>query len=1410
MNFLPHWAMFIAYGVIVLLVALFIAFKGIKRGVKFIILGLILIAASYLAYLGVQIAMWDTDEIIDFAIRWGPTVLFTLIIMTATFVGAKRGLRKSLILALHSVCACGVSVAFFFIVTSVKETDAGILNFINFFAGESGLQRLLGVDESLKSFKEVLAAAIATAFDPASDLGILIAENTAYLYTIVDMSFKLVFALLSLLIYFSLIFILYIIYHLCYSQRKYKRIKTAEFKNGTTDRSYKKRHIGGGVVGLVRGVAVGLLSLSFLGSVFFMVAGGVGKDGEDYDFGDDNVNYFYSIYRSIEGYGSQGVFKILNSLTDASATPYYLFAADLVFSGELNDAEFDVSGNISLRDEIGAFTGFARDAMELLMKYGAEEIQGVIGGEVTENAFDSVIEVMQREGFRTEFDALIDAFDAKTYIINLSMSLINSVIANIDEMSFSSSVGEDEKEFLKVVFKKGYLSPSIPDERAIIEQTGLDTVQGDKVRPYITVNKILNKQDIKILLNIVLSAIAGNETGDTVTLIQRLVSEFEKLTILNTERKEEINPVFGRVYCLCENKYLTAEGADGVTYEEIVTENIDWLDEINTLLDISGDALDLYGAVSEQEGETLDLIFYLFDEREGDYENNMRAYDRICNALSDSKVLGKVMTTSYLHGLITGALKGIAENIYLPENISYNNVYDEYGNLTEHGEVYNLFRGVKLLCNSENRVILDSLQGAGEEDIGEILSSVADAVKKTDDAGVSVADYIVSSAYLRSVVSVYLIETDGNTFYVPKVAREESAGERVNLIVEEELERLLYNMDKLADFVMPFVGDDGAWQDEVDDLLDDKEFNKLIRESKIFEGTVAQIIKVQLRTDAVKVPKLLSDDVENWLTTGKQGEVINILDALKVSSFKVSDVLVGGENSFGGEEVLDKISKMSGDDLEIFFRSSVLHYTVSAHLTDENFDVGGLTVVVPHGARTRLKNDVIDSLVKKNELTSALSTVAELNLSNDEEIGAIMVKIARNKDLITSSKILSASFAATIAADEQTANNLSLPRILREKGRKSELYYFDSTNPWTRETGALLDAFAELFDLDDESLNIDGDALKDAVSSIIGLLNDPSYVVQGESRLDVLYSSLTVRCKMTDEIDLSLSENDIVNAGILSALKEGEEVYKQLEFISLSEIFTALGLSDLDDLSRVDFTSIDVFRQIGGYIYDSGTTKSYIVAAAVSEQLLKNPDLIIPHTVTADMDGLPFVNPAETRLVLDSLTLLKEEYGFTNLGEWSQSGVRLPAGELREMMLSSAIFRAKITKQLSDNSNASLLAVGAEHGAKIENVGVNGGEFASVDKAQLDALLSGLEVCGIGGEIRVPEFNINFIRNCAIEDLEVMFESDIIRYRVCQTLADAGFDNRISFTKQSALNLSSRALQTVNSATPEQIKAAFN
>ncbi|MBD5584141.1 MAG: MFS transporter [Clostridia bacterium] len=1184
-DFVPHWILLGVYAVIILLVVLFIAFKGIKRGVKFIILGLILMAGGYLAYLGWQIGQWEVLEIIDFAISWGPTIIFTLILMTATFVNAKRGLRKSLIFALHAVCAGALSLAFFFIMVNVKEVDTGILNFANlFFGGEGGLQRTLGVSEDLTTMKEVLAHALPVIVGENTDLGILLASNTAYLYTIVDLAYRLIFAVLSLLIYFPLIFILYLIYHLCYSQRKYKKRRIADFQNGKTDKNYRKHHVGGGAVGLVRGLAVGLLSMSFLGGTFYIVAGGTG-DGKlkDYDFKNDDYNTYYTIYRSFESYGAQGIFSVLNILKDKADTPYYLFAMDLIFSGELTDEEAGISENIKFREEFGTFVGFARDTVDLLMKYGEDELREVILGQ-TDDAPGKIIEVMSRSGFQQEFDALIDAFDEKTYIINLAGSLVNTIVNNIDDLSFTASLGEDEREIAKVLFKKGYLSKSIPDERALLN--GARTTALSEERPYLNVSRLVDKKDIKIALGIALSIISeDNADEDGKALVKRIVPEIAKLSLLSDERRDEVSPVLGRLYCLCENMYLTVEGQDGITYEEIKNENVDWVEQILTLMDLTDDVIDLYDSVYADGKDPVKILTDIFDDKHPDYNANTARYDNICTAVTESQLLGKVLASSLMYDTLFSAITNAVNDVaYLPKNIHYSNYYNEKGEKV-YGETYQLLYGVKFIAGPDRKEILDTLLNLDTEgDIDVILDTISKFVEPDDD-GNKLSVYLTDSYILRSIISVGLIkaEKEGNTFYVPEASKElDEAGEHtVPLINKEELVELIDNMDELARFVRAF-GEGGDWEDSVDRMLEKGgTFDTLVRRNRIFEGTVAQTLNQMLEDNLLVIPNSLQGNIDGWVTSSdgkKVGELIRLLDALMVSEFPVSEILRKNDGEFSGKAVLDKIMELSGNEenLKTYFKSTVLHYTVSDYILNSTADLGNIKIIVPLTSRQKEKGETLE-LVRKTELISLIKALNSLGLGEEEgentiSISTILIRLAKDKSLLKESIILPASIVATLIKNEGEGGVLDIPARLIQAGSESELmYYDDDNNIWQAELINLIDALDEIFSLRSQTEGefVLEDEMESALSNLLSSLNEYSEnpELSHLTRLRICYNSEIILNKMTKELDKSFKDSALVPENVLDTAKDdGYYTYKELQ--SLSDALDIFGINDILEIDK--------------------------------------------------------------------------------------------------------------------------------------------------------------------------------------------------------------------------------------------------
>ena len=530
-------------------------FKGAKHGIRALSVLLTLAILGLAAFLIFYFLGNDLQGLIKFGIEWLPTIIFLIILILSTLVGIRRGLRKSLILMLHSVIAAGLCLGLFFFCVTSPIVDKLLLDLINTFMGAGGLQSQLGVSSDCETLREVLMELFSSYAVEWGELGILLSASSAYVLTLVNMVYRIVFAVIFLIIYELLLFIMYLIYLIFYSERKYKKKRNIRFATNRADSSYNKRPVGGGCVGLVRGMIAGIISLSFVGSMFFIAAGGTGasKLPENFSFGEDYDSYI-SIYRSIESYGDRGIFKILNAIGDPEDTPYYLFAADIVFSGGLDDEEHKVSGNVKFREELAADTGFAKNTLALLMKYDTNgEISAVLRGENDGDLMDKVLNICTKPEFRVEFENLIDNFDAQTYIINFALSLADAVIANIDDMSFASSIDKDNKELLQVLFKRNHLSDSIPDERDRKHSVSAEITEED-IPPYLTINHLFTKRDAQIVLNIVLSIISNEiDVKDPQSIAHVLIPNLEELSILSTKRSHEMDPVFGRLYCFLEN-----------------------------------------------------------------------------------------------------------------------------------------------------------------------------------------------------------------------------------------------------------------------------------------------------------------------------------------------------------------------------------------------------------------------------------------------------------------------------------------------------------------------------------------------------------------------------------------------------------------------------------------------------------------------------------------------------------------------------------------------------------------------------------------------------------------------------------------------------------------------------------------
>lgn len=1291
-NFIfENWALLLfAVAAVLLLLAIFFRKVRILR-IIFVCVAVVIYVALAI-YLAVEAATGGILNFADFAVKWLPTIIFTFFILCSTLWGMLCGLRKSLIFTLHALVAATACVIVFVTCVNLPALDKGLLSFVNLFlGGEGSLQRMLRVSTDCTGLKEVFVKWLPVILQN-NDVNIMLSGSEAYIYTLADVLFRMAFASILYVAYAILNLILYVVYLIFYSERKYRRKINKKLNENKTDRGYRRRRLGGSFVGLARGIVAGVLCLSFLGTGLFIIAGRGDGDMQDADLGNDDVNTAYSLYRSINSYGKYGIFKVLNACSSPDQSPYYLFAADLVFSGELKDEEFGIDEHVVLREELSSYACFARDTMSLLLKYGGDEIKPLIQGDATQSAVDTVVSVMQQEGFRTEFTDLISEFDTQTYVINFALSFVNSAVANIDQMSFAQSVSAENRDLLKLLFTKGYLSDMLPDEREI------KAVIGENsgvlfIRPYINLSRLITKDDVKLAFNIALDVMAGDmsTTKSTLGLIKQILPKVKQISLLGGDREEELNPVLGRLYCYAANRFLKSESSDGLRYDEIYEDNVEWVSEINSLVDVADAALGLYDNIYSESKQPLDMVIDIFDKNTPVYEYNSRCFDTVCDGVIKSKLVGKTLSTSKMYNVIRNGLGSVFTGIYVPAGITYETTFKSDGTLEEAGELYRVFNGLRVLGRNSDLLTLVKNFNA-DRDMQKFIDGVCKVTKTVDANGVSFASYITDSHLLRSVMSAALINYGSEYVYVPLKSREEDdKGNKVKLIKSEELKVLFDNLQDIADLISPVLKNPNDTQ-AIANLIESQTFRNVLSNSGILEGTAGKlIVKALDGNDSVVIPGGLTTSYEGWVSApSKKGEVANLLNAIDALDIEISSLIDGAINT---EELTDKVLALTADDVENCLKSSVLHYTLSDYLINKSPEYGSFKLIVPKAARLQLTDDKLNEIVKKEEIKTILSVVNGINSDN------VFSKIATNKHLLTESSIIAASSAYALVNDADVNDMLSLPAKYNDAATEQALYYYNSSNPWKEEIPYLVDALDEILGVSsDPEFKFDEGNLNNKLSALLKDLGSASSINPQATRLQVCYKSEVVRNALTVKLDEVLV-GQIEDNLLLSAKRGGYYTYTELESLT-----NGLVIFDVDimNVNGEELTNRVKKQVLTLNDYDSRFNKtkleviynSLIISGKLSRELdtvLLDSDapeetrspMIEPEVLKGIKGANPRYSQQELSYMINAVVNELKIDSFDDLDTVDFDNVK--NGDVKEVC-KSLVIRGVLTKQISDNS----------------------------------------------------------------------------------------------------------------------------
>ena len=1216
-----------------------------------------------------------------------PSILFALFVLVGFLRGLRRGFRKSLILLIQAIAAFVICLGIYLLLINNDTVDGLLLTGINSILGSpSGLQDALGVTGDFATLKQVLAQYIS---DMLAGIGAgpVTAADSGYVMALVLLAYHIVFALLLSIVYKILQFIFYLVYLIFYSEGRYRRKKKEKEKEGGVP--YKKRKLAGAIVGLSRGLVAGLVCVSLIGGVLSVVTGGYGEGKtEDYAFGEPNIDQAYTVYRSLDEYGTKGIIKILNTVRDSEDVPFYLYITDLIFSGRLVDENLGIDENIKFRDELTGYVGFAKNVATLVMKYGGDTMKNIVSSG-NDEAMNEAVKLFENEDFNREFRLLIENFDAKTFISGFALSFIDSVVENIDQTSISDGMDENTVNMIKILFKPDYYSDKIPSDAALLA--------AGKKAPVLKASSLISKKDILAAYDVIVESMnkAPEEEGyidiiggeiDTLSTLKIMVPFVSNLSILSTEKASEVDPVLERLYTYVENTVLTDVNAEGyVSPDYYYDEKIEWTSELKTLLGVAGDALNIYATVAKDspsgdsngEGESnpedsakpgkpgigeasaegkevgdgdgektskdaLDMIVNIFDAKNENYTANMTRVDRICDSLSKSKLIGRALSSSYMYSQIKTALSSVASSFDMPENVRYDS------NGGDDGEIKALLDGLKSICKNETTIKLlsDTPDFSDLED----FKPYAEVLTTADESGNAPIDCVIKTKLLHSLLSAMLVdmsEEEDSSIYISDRAKESnSAGEKVNIIEKDLLKDILQSSSDIIDLISEISGADSL---KISEIVSNDAVKKLTK-NIIVQGTAAKLLINALKdNESIVIPASLSDP-EKWLDSGMEGssdfskgEFRKLFDFIAEANFDIDGIVDGSV------DVIDEINKLSDEKMQDnMLASDVLWYTIS-YLLSTSIGDGDMEIIVPDGAKADISETETDGkvLIKREEIKALINRVILIApaLKQDETDGREMSDklielIVVNKNKVFGSLILDATIINFVVnGNVLDGTTIEIPTSLKENAKKENLAKYNFDGGWGGDNGELV----KLINALDVFLGVSAtvaDGKKFTMQEVSLDLTEIIKKLKDDSVLTTVYASEILKYTVSVKIKDTLTGESLMDNP--HAHEEGDKAkpYKIEEIRALVSI--------LPDSGEINVSAITIDKLLTLYVKSGEKVeeKSALLTAIISLNVRKISDITVPETVKGenikrnetDTVGVDMITVSE---IYDLLTAVK-------------------------------------------------------------------------------------------------------------------------------------------------------------------------
>ena len=1232
-----------------------------------------------------------------FLVLWGPTILFSLILLSGFLTGVVRGLRRSRVFFIHRLIAGAIALTLFLLCVNSTYFDKGFLSFISLFGVD--MHDIFNVSSSIDTLKGVLTAGIPSLIkDTDGALAVALSENSRYILALVNLIYSMTFGFICLVIYYLIKFILFLCYCLFYPEWKYVKKYKKKVEKNEDAKPYKKRRLAGGLVGLFSSFLVAIVSFSFIGNVMYIAVGTGDKGLPNYRFNDSSTREVYNTVGTIESYGTKGVFKLLNLAKYKNGVPLYLYPAGFIFSGKMEDSVTNESERVYFTYEMANYTEFLRETASLAIEYCGSEIDNTIAGEEVE-VMQLVKDLLTNDVFRLKFRELLNEYTEKsTFVGEFMFDLIDSYCANISESSIASSLSEDAVELMEILFVKGYISPVIYFEEKYTES--------NKVLPYIKLSDVVSKKDLLVVYDIFTELVDKgllDENYDVMDMVVSVCSHLEEFKVFNSSNanKSNINGVLGRLYSYAEIKLLGVSSTESI---ENYTTNVDikWTDEIIALAEKSTDIQIVYNKVKqlqESGANTRECFEGLFDDA-----TIVNAYDSVVDYVSNSLLTGRVMDSNYVYGMLEDLILQNASGYTTPKDLCFRNQTDESGNIV-YGELFRFMQAIKQFgTRPATRDLLINIIDGGDADVLQQLKAAESDLKEVDSYGISIVSYLKDSTLLRAVGSAFLINAskqDEVPIYIPNLSKEKDAyGEYIDVIKKEEYDLLidsLFTKDgsvNSKDYGFIALIPDGVkvsdsnFKNEIfeanDNLFENNVIINLINNSYIFQATFGKFVinNTESLGDIITLtPDLMSP--ADWVSSYKvennekvlvkQSETVKVFDALH-ELFGTSKKLKDIDSAF--DEILktDKLSQFNYpainvtsifvDDegvkenvstTEVIYNSVLIRGTISSficnNLPDDLKTEGlekakgedGIITIEEFSTLIELVdfldiNDVTnqDSFNCIDDYMNNLSGVITLTKYGQED-----EKEAKLLDLIYQSSPIKYYFSKVI-------DDALVKAIGEDDDDRYKLDFIkDENNLYTYEQST--DIINSLVVCDVDNAESSSDKIVEAFqhfNDVITFEDYPEVLDQGETttRLDVFYKSNVMVILLTDSLEEQIQSNDMLQDHVdaKESVSCGENSYYQYKKFEIEQLVKFIDGKSIDGSSANQFeaSSIEIQRVRDEFFdHDTKLCNSKLLLSSISLNLLENEavttgSLIIPNTAIVELTDVTLIVDAELYNVL--------------------------------------------------------------------------------------------------------------------------------------------------------------------------------